>query len=129
MKIKMSEISKRIVPVGDMDIVNKIRKDLDIPEEKLSDYATLVMSLMGMNSGYGECLKASAEISRNCRVWNTFGDGTGDYDVWMKFFIYDGSTGKAAHIGVYLSDLWMVGSEDTDVLKSRMYIREFKEVF
>ena len=71
-------------------------------------------------------LEASAEIAKNCRVWNTYADGSADFDVWIRFTAFAGDSFVMG--GAYLSDLWAASSDNREETVRHMYIRRFKEV-
>lgn len=65
-----------------------------------------------------EILKATATTARNSRIWEVYGEGTGNFDVWIEATAetYDGFI----KVGAYLSDIWKSGAED---YRKHMYIR------
>ena len=65
-----------------------------------------------------EILKATATTARNSRIWDGYGEGTGNFDVWIEATAetYEGFI----KVGAYLSDIWKSGAED---YKKHMYIR------
>lgn len=128
MKIKLTEDAKRYITVSEMPAVKKIIADFKEDNEIKSYGQTAARAASGKNGNF-EILKAEAEIARNARVWNQYSDESGNLDIWLTFYAYDNYYGFY-EIGAYLSDIWMAdGQRETyELMKSRMYIRKFKEV-
>lgn len=65
-----------------------------------------------------EILKVTASTARNGRIWEAYGEGTGNFDVWIEATAetYEGFI----KVGAYLSDIWKSGAED---YRKHMYIR------
>lgn len=133
MKIVLTEQMKRILTVAEMPAVKIVRNNVKNDDGKI-DFTSEAHSAANLIQPYGnfEILKVSAEIAKNCRVWNAYGfDWNGEYsydlDVWIHIYAYDSSYGFY-DIGAYLTDIWRIGPEDEreDIL-NHMYIREFKE--
>lgn len=79
------------------------------------------------NAGYAyadesDIIKADARTARNCRAWNEYGE-TQDMDVWIeaKAFTYN----CFIEVGAYLSDIWQMGGENSQV--HHIYYRVFEE--
>lgn len=80
-------------------------------------------ALKDENGSADEILKATARTARNGRIWDLYGEGTGNFDVWIEATAdtWDGFV----KVGAYLSDIWKSGTED---YRQHMYIRRYKEV-
>lgn len=71
----------------------------------------------------GWILRAEAATARNGRVWNQYGEGTGDMDVWIDAVARTGE--GFVEVGAYLSDIWQTGGTD---YRPHMYIKRYAPV-
>ena len=127
MKVKITEDSKRVLTLADMPAARKIIKDL-MEDNYIKEYGgSCARIASGQNESF-EILKAEAELCKNCRVWNYYSDDSGNLDVWITFYAFNSYYGFYS-IGVYLSDIWQIGStEANQEVKSHMYIKEYKPI-
>ena len=121
MKVAITKLSKEVITVAEMPTVKKMIEGLK--DTVLNDEAKALSNLFENGC---EILKASAEIAKNRRVWGYYDVGENhskDFDVWLEvtFKSYD----RFYEVGAYLSDIWQIGGEDIETLKSRMYIQEY----
>ena len=128
MKINITKESKRIITLDEMPAVRQIINDFK-EDDGIKEYGRTAARAASGSYGNFEILKAEAEIAKNQRVWNQYTEESGTLDIWMRFYAYDNYFGFY-EIGAYLSDIWMAdGSPETyELMKSRMYIQEFKKV-
>ena len=125
MKVKITEDSKKVLTLADMPAARKIIKDLK-EDSCLEEYGQWCGNIASGSNESLEILKAEAEIAKNCRIWNYYGDDSGDIDVWINFYVFNSYAGFYS-IGAYLSDIWKIGStEANQEVKSHMYIKEYK---
>ena len=127
MKIQFTADMKRIVTVAEMPAVRKvIEAEKENDEWTVQEWAKMAAEIICPRSRV-KVLEASAEIAKNCRVWDAYADGSADFDVWIRFtaLVNDDSFVMG---GAYLSDLWAASSDNREEIISRMYVRRFKEV-
>lgn len=122
MKIKFTKEAKKHITIAEAPIANQIIKDMK--EYPLSEDIQMIARLAsGMNETF-EILKTEAEIAKNCNAWNAYGDESGDLDVWIEIYAFNHYYGFY-EIGIYLSDVWKIGSDNGDEIRSRMYINGY----
>lgn len=130
MKIRMTDESKSIVAVSEMPAVRKMIEDFK-EEDGLKDYVEMAVHALLKDVWNIEVLKAQAEIAKNCRIWNRFGDEdlcSCQLDVWITGTVrYTGTPDGFAEVGAYISDLWdLTGDRQHDsALIPHMYLRNF----
>lgn len=128
MKVIITKESKRYITLEEAAIARKIISDCREDGMSPADYAKIAIDAVGTR-GYNWCVKiyeASAEICKNCRIWDAYGDGTRDLDIWIT------ATAKTVNgfieIGANLSDIWSITSDNGEEIASLMYVRQFQEV-
>jgi len=131
MKVKFTDTMKNIVTVAEMPAVKAVMQYEKEDDYSAQDWAKVAANMLFDHSNT-TVLKADAAIAKNQRVWNVYGEGTGDIDVWIMFTAFNGTEyfGGDEFVagGVYLSDLWNLTSSNAEEIKQHMYIRRFKEV-
>ena len=128
MKIKITPEMKKVLTVAEMPTVRKIIADFkEYDKEGFQiDIETAVALASGKNASF-EILKAEAEIAKNCRSGDFFGDAEHpNIDIWLTIYAYHNFYGFY-EIGVYLSDLWQLSGDNAEEIKSHMYINKFTE--
>lgn len=124
MKIKFAEKQKKYITVSQLPAVRKIISDMR-DDNGLKDYAEIAVSLAAdMNAENFEILKADAEIALNSRIWNHYGDGTENLDIWITVYAYDSYYGFY-DVGVYLSDIWALCRDNRAEIRQQMYIQHY----
>lgn len=123
MKVSITKQSKKVIKLEEAPIARKMIEEMKDDEISVSEYAEMAARVAGGNGNY-EILKASAEIAKNARVLNRYGDDTGDMDIWIEFYAFNSYRGFF-EIGVYLSDIWEICGNNNDDIKSRMYIKHY----
>jgi len=128
MKVIITKESRRYITLEEAAIARKIISDCREDGMSPADYAKIAIDAVGSND-YNWCVKvyeASAEICKNCRVWDAYGDDTRDLDVWIE------ATAKTSNgfieIGAALSDIWSITSDNGAEIANHMYVRQFQEV-
>lgn len=127
MKVQFTSNMKRFVTVAEMPAVRKV-----IEAEKENDgwtvheWAKMAAGIVRPCSSV-KVLEASAEIAKNCRIWDAYADGLADFYVWIRFTAFANDDSFVIG-GAYLSDLWATSSDNREETISHMYIRRFKEV-
>ena len=125
MKVQFTADVKRVVTVAEMPAVRKVIEYEKDDEWTAKEWAKMAAEIISPCSSV-KVLEASAEIAKNCRVWDAYADGSADFDVWIRFTVFTGDSFVMG--GAYLSDLWAASSDNHEEIISRMYIRRFKEV-
>lgn len=121
MKVTLQKDYKALYTLEDLE-----RAKMIIAEEKENDEETakgwaayaIREALKGTKHIDREIITATATTAKNYRVWNAYGDNTGDLDVWIEATAE--TSDGFAKIGAYLSDIWQSGAVE---YKQYMYIR------
>lgn len=122
MKVAFTKEAKKFVTIEEAPVAKQIIEECK--EYDLSDLAQTAARVAGGQETY-EILKATAEIAKNARVYNYYESNSGTLDVWLEFYAYNWYRGFF-EIGVYLSDIWQLDGDNSEEIKSRMYLRECK---
>lgn len=132
MIVEITQAAKETIYVAELEIVNKIIRELGVPED--GDHETEMRSLARFVVGDGAdfvLLRGKAEIARNARAWEEFEAGTRDLDVWVEITVkaLDPNYEDAYYeIGAYLSDIWSIGTIGEYALRKNMRVKEYREV-
>lgn len=119
MKVKMQDGYKDIYTLSDVErakiVISAEKKDeSDNKGREAIEYAETAVREILNSYGEGDYLdriiEANAETARNSRIWDAYGEGSGDMDIWISF-IAKTSNGYMEG-GAYLSDIWQVGACD-----------------
>lgn len=127
MKVSITKNSKKVITLAEASIAQRIIEDLKQNDEwTAKDYAVMAVRVADPKAWDIEVLKASAEIAKNARAWDSLCEDSGTLDVWIE------ATAQTSNgfviIGAYLSDIWSISTDNEDYIRSHMYIRRFKEV-
>ena len=125
MKVQFTADMKRIVTVAEMPAVRKVIEYEKDDEWTAKEWAKMAAEIVCPRSSV-KVLEASAEIAKNCRVWDTYADGSADFDVWIRFTAFAGDSFVMG--GAYLSDLWAASADNREETVKHMYVRRFEEV-
>ena len=123
MKVKITEDTKRIITISEMPAVRKIISELR-EDNYLKQYASCAARVASGRYDTFEILKAEAEIAKNARVWDAYGEGTGNLDVWVNIYAYNPYYGFY-DFGVYLTDIWAISDDNKNEIKTHMYIKSY----
>lgn len=123
MKITITKDAKdNWMTVSMLPVAKQIIKDM-----KDEDAAADLSILAGMF--HGETPKEyTAEMSLNSRVWEQYGENSGHMDIWITAVIDSWWNKEIYKVGCYLSDIWQSDGDNTEELKSHMYILTYKLV-
>lgn len=123
MKITITKEAKdNWMTVSMLPVAKQIIKDM-----KDEDAAADLSILSGMFHG-ATPKEYTAEMALNSRVWEQYGENSGRMDIWITTTI-DSWQDKAIYkVGCYLSDIWQSDGDNTEELKSHMYILTYKLV-
>ena len=91
MKVKLTEEAKNYISVAEMPAVKQIIKDMR-DDDNIIGYAQAAARVASGWSSF-EILKTEASIAKNCRVWNQYGENTGNLDVWLDIYAFDSYAG------------------------------------
>ena len=132
MKLTISDTMRRVLTVAEMPAVDVVKEAFrnTMKEQKNLDWEARQAVYTATNHSL-EILKVSAEIAKNCRVWNYYGDdenGTASWDIDICLTIY----AYTSYYGFYevhamLSDIWSTGDYNRDEMRSRMWVRHYTE--
>ena len=121
MKVNMTAESKRILTVEELPVARSIIRQMKEDETSAAEYIRYAVNALG--NGCAKVYEASAEIAKNCRVWNAYDTGTGTLDIWIE------ATARTwngfVEIGAYLTDIWNIS--DNDRQTEHFYVRTFTE--
>lgn len=124
MKVKLENDYKRFYTLEDIEHAKAVIASEKDDEETAKGWAEYAIN-EALSDRYDcivEILKADARTAKNCRIWNAYGDDTGNMDVWIEA---TAETHKGfIKVGAYLSDIWQTGAVDYE---DHMYVRYFKE--
>ena len=123
MKVSISKQSQKVISIEEAPAAKRIVKEMKDDEMSVAEYAEIAARVAGGNSKY-EILKASAEIAKNARVYNRYGEDTNDLDIWIDFYAFNEYKGFF-EVGVYLSDIWDICDSNAEEIKSHMYINHY----
>lgn len=111
MKVTLEKDYRKYYTLEDLDrakMVIAYEKTQD--NEKIENWVEYAVNEAGMdNSEWCErVLEAAARTAKNNRVWDAYGEGTENMDVWIDFVarIPNGFLEG----GAYLSDIWQTGA-------------------
>ena len=125
MKVKITKDVKKWLTLEQAPIARRV---IECAKEEMSaaEYAEYAAAAI---FGYSaEILKADAEIARNSRVWEWYGEGTQNFDVWINATAYSDYLREFAIFGVYVSDINSLTGDNEEEIVSHMYVRRFKEI-
>lgn len=114
MKVKLEDCYKEVYTLSDLERAKRviaIEKDDEETPKGWAEYAVRE-ALRGTDDYLVRVLEASAKTALNIRVWDAYGEGTQNMDVWVR------AVAKTGHgfieVGAYLSDIWQTGSVPYD---------------
>ena len=125
MKIQLTNEMKHIVTVAEMPSVRSVIESERDDEWTVKEWAKMAAEFVCPHSCV-KVLEASAEIAKNFRVRDAYGEDSADFDVWVKFTAFADDSFVMG--GAYLTDLWAVSADNREETIKRMYIRRFEEV-
>ena len=125
MKVKLANDYRKHYTLDDLDRAKMVIAYEKEDEMSIKDWAEYAINeVLRHTSGYcAEVLKAEAYTSKNCRVWNAYGDDTEDMDVIIKAI---GKTNEGfIEVTAYLSDIWQTGAIE---YKQHMFYQIYKRI-
>lgn len=122
MKIKLTNEAKKAIPMYYADLLPKIQYDFS--EDDILEYCHTLVSFVSGENAKWEFLKCHAEFALNGRIFNQYSEDSGHIDIWIECYAYNPYYGFF-DLGAYLTDIWSIGSEDPDKIKSHIYINTF----
>lgn len=126
MRVVLTKESKKVITVAEMPVVRQMIAELKEDDYTAEKYAAMAARLITGDSSV-EIISATAEIARNCRIYNGYGEESGDLDVWIDFRAFSNYKSCFIIAGAYLSDIWQIGGENNEELIKQMYVRKFSE--
>ena len=125
MKIKLTEDMKRVITIDKMEAIKMVNEGMK-EQKNLTWEAEHALALATKGLVHAEILKITSEIALNRRIWNYYGDGSADVDVWITMVAYSPVEG-CYDIRFYLSDIWSLGAENREEIKQHLSIRHFTD--
>lgn len=125
MKIQFTNEMKHIVTVAEMPSVRSVIESERDDEWTAKEWAKMAAELVCSHSRV-KVLEASAEIAKNFRVRDAYGEDSADFDVWVKFTAFADDSFVMG--GVYLTDLWTASADNREETIKHMHVRRFEEV-
>lgn len=122
MKVKLEERYREFYTLEDLTAAKKVIAYEREDEETAPGWAEYAArEAIYDNRGFvRRIIEASARTAKNCRVWDAFGEGTRNIDIWVEA-LAETSDGFIK-LGAYLTDIWQTGAERyTD----KMYIERY----
>jgi hypothetical protein len=128
MKVKLTPEAKKFITVAEMPAVRRIIADMKEDDSTVEDYAEMAIGAAYDGRAYDIVIyKATAEIAKNQRVYNAYGENSDSLDVWITAVAYV-NFNEFIELGAYLSDIWQITCDNKKEIAAHMYIRRFKEV-
>lgn len=124
MKVKISEISRKIITIEQIPAARKVIEVMKEDEWTVKDYAAMAARIASGCNGI-RVIEADAAVVGNHRVWDAIAEGTEWFDVWVEFIAFTGDGFTTG--GAYITDLWRSNADNLDDIRSHMYIRKFVE--
>ena len=124
MKVSITEDSKRLITLNDMPAVKAMIAELK------EDNAKDCLNILANTFNTATPKEYSAEISKNCRIYNRYSENSADFDIWVTVTLPETvENGKWViyKVGCYLTDIWSISADNKEEIKSHMYIRKFVE--
>ena len=130
MKITFGKDYKKYLTVEEHEYAKTLIHDMKEDESTPAEYAVYAVNAIGAAYGIGSCervLECSAEIAGNCRVYDQYGNGSGNLDVWLHGIA---KTWDAyIEFGAYLTDVWSLDGENSaEIARDHMYTVIYKKV-
>ena len=128
MRVTITAESKRRITIAEMPIVRRIIAECKEDEFTAREYAAIAARMI-TGDNCVEVINAEAQIAKNCRIYNQYGEDSADFDIWIDFRAYSKYKDRFIIGGAYLSDIYNIcGIDDIDEeIKKHMYIRSFLE--
>lgn len=124
MKITISKDSKRILTLSDMEGFKIMKESFKEQEQKDFDWEAASAIALASDNKVSNVIKYECELSKNSRIYNYYGEGTGQLDIWFTIYAFDSYYGFYS-VGAYLSDIWSLGAHNREEIKSHMFIQHF----
>ena len=127
MKVNFTAEMRKYIAFAEMPAVKKVMEYAKEEAYSAKDWAKVATRIVFDDNG-AKVIEATARIAKNQRVWDAFDEETRHIDIWVEFTAFSEYRSSFIIAGVYLTDLWNLTSDNAAEIKSRMYIRQFKEV-
>ena len=124
MKVSIPLDMKSVLTVAEMPIVRELIKRM----REDNDFDQYALSAARVASGDRDnflIFDQKAQVAKNERVRDYYGDNSGNLDVWLEFIAFS-LFGGCYLIGIYLSDVYQItGTASDSELKQFMFIKEY----
>ena len=128
MKVKMPDEYRSTFTLENVDQAKVVIRAMKYDNSKVADYAAMACreAIRGNGDFLDRVIECSAEVSKNCRIWNEYGEPyAGEDSGYMDVLI--SAIAKTCFgfvtVEAYLTDIWQTGAED---YKDKMFVRYFK---
>ena len=125
MKVNLTAEMKKFITVAEMPAVRKVIEYEKDDEWTAKEWAKMAAEFVCPHSRV-KVLEASAEIAKNFRARDAYGEDSADFDVWVKFTAFADDSFVMG--GVYLTDLWTASADNREETVKHMHVRRFEEV-
>lgn len=122
MKIIYSDRSKEIITLAEKPIADEIIDSL--AEDTADNYTQIIARTASGHNDSFEILKVTAEIAKNGRVFEAYGIGTKNLDIWMEIYAFNSYAGFY-EIGCYLTDIWEITADNAEEIRHRFFINKY----
>lgn len=124
-KINLPENYKKVYTIEDVEIMKELARNFNDQTAEEAGIADAANTLARLFDSSAKVLEAEAETAKNARIYDYY-TGAKDVDIWITVKILGWQDFYI--VGAYLSDIWSITGDNTEELKSRMYIRRFTEM-
>ena len=122
MKVTLGKNYKKVFTLESLGQAKSLIRHLKEDEMTPAEY--LAMAARDLLRDEGDCvdyvISAEAETCYNSRIWNMYED-TGIVDVWIRGIVK--CYGQIIEMGCYLSDIWSIDGENTNVADNCFAVR------
>ena len=124
MKVNITKKTKEAIYASQLDAAKTVVACCKEEEETTPKWYAEMAAALLLDENYPTIYTAEAYVMPNCRVWNQYGEETGNLDVWIDFTAKSWETFIEG--GCYLSDLWSLCSDNREEVKSHMYCLRYE---
>lgn len=126
-KIRITEKSKRIINMMELDHVKTMIQELQSQELETTIYDYLDIAMSPIKYSDWKFYDVEMEICKNCRVpYNYYTENSADFDIWVSFKAFNDFDGFYV-IGICLSDIYSISDDNKQEIRPHMYVREYTE--
>ena len=128
LKIRMPRDYKKYFTLEELEQMNQVRTHIKEWGDSPTAEEWLRMAAFDIirweNDHIVEVLKAEAKFARNCRVWNVYGEATGNMDIWITGVVQ--CWDQVLEIGCYMTDIWNIDGRN-NIVRDNAYVVRYKK--